>query len=275
MPNLIQISNNLQTGEKPTYSFFKLLLISIFSKGTTMNKKQTLSTKPIDPKNTELASDDVVKTNIPATSVADNATALAKMQEKILKAKQDSAKQSAAELQLMLAATSEQAKNIVSSEFPTPHGNYSMALCSSACWRALRDQLAHAHIHNEMVQQKKIVLQKRLDDDEFLSDIEKDSAIKQLAYYEVLEARLQETEYLLAEFKHLYDTACAAQYKEDLDRQQDIPADQRVFVTPPQLRWVKNSIKSANPNWEKDDDLERLEDRAFFVIDFAMNSTSR
>lgn len=208
-------------------------------------------------------------------TMSQTANAMKEMQEQMDAARKDLAKQVAADVKTVLDLTTKAAIESDVDEFATPNSNYLTAVAASAVWRALRDQLVSAHVRNEAVQADRAILSQRMSENSFRSDVERAGAERSLSYFEVLEERLQETEHLLTVYKHIYDSACALQVTEDDDRQSDIPKDERKYVTMPQLRWVSNADKNANPtSWEDDDDIRRLADRAEFAIQFLNGSGS-
>lgn len=206
---------------------------------------------------------------LPITTMAGNAKSLAEMQAQMEKMKHDMAKMTAEDVYGVLDRTIKNAESSTAVELPTPVSNYLTARMASALFMSLRDELVGAYMRVESIQKDKAVLNDRLTQGTFRSDVEKASAERSLSYYETLEERLEEIESLISDVIHVYHTAVQAQHDEDDQRQQDVPPADRTYVNVPSIRWVSNADKQADPDgWEKTNDMERLTKQAEFWLTY-------
>ena len=204
---------------------------------------------------------------LPTTTMAGNAKNLAEMQAQMEKMKHDMAVMTAEDVYKVLDRSIK--SDSLAVELPTPVSNYLTARMASALFMSLRDELVGAYMRVESIQKDKAVLNDRLTQGSFRSDVEKASAERSLSYYETLEERLEEIENLISDVVNVYNSACKAQHDEDDQRQQDVPPADRTYVNVPSIRWVSNADKQADPeNWEKTNDMERLIKQAEFWLSY-------
>jgi len=213
------------------------------------------------------ATDDAMK-----ATMTGNAKKLLELQAQLSKIQDEAAEITAKEVLQILRHAEKDAETSKAEELPTPNSNYLTARMASAMFMALRDELVSAHMRVESVQQDRLILEDRKATGAFRSDVERAAAERSLAYYESLEERLEEVISLISDVVKVYNDACAAQFREDEERQQDVPPDQRTYVNMPSLRWVSNADKQAHPDdWEERNDIERMKQQAKFWLNF--NST--
>ena len=201
---------------------------------------------------------------------------MANMQEVLEKAKNDISVAIAKEALTSLHLSSEHAKKhaeLTDEEReltgfvvePLSADAYIDALLSSACWRALRSELAPAimRVNNVAVNRKQLV--ERVESGR-QADTEAAQTQKTLAFYEVLDERLDRVETELTRFEVLHILALETQRFDDDVRQNDIPQAERRYVRMPQLRWIRLADREIE-GAEDRDDIEQLTRRARQYLD--------
>lgn len=213
--------------------------------------------------------------DIPTTTMTGNAKKLEELQKQLEAIQQEAAEVTASEVYNVLKDAEKKAEQSKAKEMPTPVSHYLTARLASACFMALRDELVSSYMRLESVQNDRAIIEQRKREGSFRSDVEAAAAERSLAYYENLQERFDEVCSLISDVVHVHKLACDAQFVEDEARQQDIPPDERTYVSMPQLRWVSNADKQAHPDdWEKRNDLQRMAQQARFWLSFNTSTSS-
>ena len=142
---------------------------------------------------------------------------------------------------------------------------YIDALLAGSCWRSLRSELPAAVVRVNNIAADRAILAERQTNG-FRSDTERYNAENTLAFYDILDERLERIESELTRFYALHEMAVVTQRHDDDVRQTDIPKAERRYVRLPQLRWIRRADQEIE-GFEALDDLAQMKTRAKQYLD--------
>ncbi len=155
---------------------------------------------------------------------------------------------------------------------PISSDAYLDGLCTAAVWRALRAELPAAIVRVNNVAVDRSTLASR--EGNFRSDTEAANAERTLAFYEVLDERLDRVETGLTHFFAMHQLAVDVQRHDDDVRQNDVPQAERRYVRMPSLRWIRNADREIE-GIESTDDFNQLKIRARSYLDATQSNQRR
>lgn len=146
---------------------------------------------------------------------------------------------------------------------------YIDALLTGSCWRSLRAELPAAVVRVNNIAADRAILADRQTNG-FRSDTERYNAENTMAFYDILDERLERVEAALTQFHALHELAVATQRHDDDVRQNDVPQAERRYVRMPQLRWVRLADQETE-GFESIDDLAQMKTRARQYLDITQS----